>query len=248
MATELAEPKSVKKIMDERGGPRAFAQQCLGKFVEQKCRDPLEQPRGWGDPRANPLRDVQESVRRMDPLEETRIARTARLVGRDIETRYIAPDVIGLWENYKRMPIEPLRTENIVKEFFEVELRREDVLGRSEKAIFELVARALARVVIRMTIESMFMPTGALNLRVETIAPTKREQIPEGWPPNEPWADVIDENGVRQAGRAGKPLRGGTPLTAAQKQEMLMHGHGGWQCCTCGTHNPADPCIPGAYF
>lgn len=67
---------------------------------------------------------------------------------------------------------------------------------------------------------------------------------PAGWPPGEDVACVVDQNGVREAGSSR-----GSSITPMVREYMRANGiPDGWRCCTCGTHNPSDPCIPGAYF
>ncbi len=83
-------------------------------------------------------------------------------------------------------------------------------------------------------------------------------EAPAGWPPGEAPATVVTSDGLRAVGQRQYPL-GGTPLPdhnpnlgarndkAWQARCIEVDGKH-WQCCTCGTCNPADPCIPGAYF
>ncbi len=83
------------------------------------------------------------------------------------------------------------------------------------------------------------------------VAPVK---APAGWPPGEEPATVMTPDGLRAVEQRQYPL-GGTPLPengefskAWMSTYYAKCGNKPWQCCTCGTHYPPDPCVPGAYF
>ncbi len=90
------------------------------------------------------------------------------------------------------------------------------------------------------------------KVNVKIVPPPVR--APAGWPPGEEPATVVTPDGLRAVEQRQYPL-GGTPLPengefskAWLSANYAKCGNKPWQCCTCGTHYPPDPCIPGAYF
>lgn len=94
-------------------------------------------------------------------------------------------------------------------------------------------------------IRGRFIGTGTLtSVRVQ---PKTVPMIPNGWPPDEEPASVVDADGVRPV-RDPRHPQGGTPMNDEMRAYMKEWHPSNWKCCVCGTCNPADPCIPGAYF
>lgn len=101
---------------------------------------------------------------------------------------------------------------------------------------------------VRTQVEALERALELENYYLSRPAPrAEPEAIPDGWPPWERRADVVTPDGIRSAGDRKHPYRG-TPRPAAMEEYLRQRGCSDWQCCRCGTCNPADPCIPGAYF